>query len=292
MASLWKAYNKAGFIAFGLNVVGELLEGGKRHKKPKPPAQWQLLTTKTAKLRQDHNAVAIRTGQESAILVLDVDDVNGWESLLAELGHESPKTVTQQSQSGGIHYFFRWEPRFDNLPSRNTKVIRGMDIDLRGKGGMIFVAPTTVRYPDGTVGEYKWVEGKGLLDREPAVMPTWLFDELTRGGQAQAPAAKDQDQPAAVETRQQDTASSGSGDRYSVKFSAPAALVSFLEIAGIDNKAVRGVGYSPELHHYCVSTDETLCMFVKRLHQSNKQYFIINEAGEKFPHSHPAIAMC
>jgi hypothetical protein len=111
--------------------------------------------------------LAIRTGQESGLIVLDVDvDKGGGESLraLEEKYGPLPPTLSVVTPSGGSHFYFR-HPGHE---IRNTTNIPGVGLDIRGDGGYVVAPPSQV---DGVHYE---------LDDELAVaeMPEWLVNGL------------------------------------------------------------------------------------------------------------------
>jgi putative DNA primase/helicase len=110
--------------------------------------------------------VAIRTGRESGIVVLDVDGEPGWDSLHAlEDEHEVlPDTASVETPSGGHHFYFQ-HPGFE---LRNTAGYPGVGLDVRGDGGYVLAPPSVVNGREYTVDE----------QAAPAPMPAWLLDLL------------------------------------------------------------------------------------------------------------------
>ena len=84
-------------------------------------------------------AVAIATGSESGIWVLDLDvkdGVNGvgdWADLVAEHGPIA-STFTAMTRSGGSHVYFAWD---DDTMIRNSAKRVAPGIDVRGEGGYV-----------------------------------------------------------------------------------------------------------------------------------------------------------
>ena len=112
--------------------------------------------------------IGIATGERSGIIALDVDTKGGkvGEQSLAALvaqGRALPETLTQQTWSGGRHYVFVYAPGVKNSAS-----LVGKDLDVRGDGGYITVAPSQVED-----GEYRW-----LNEVEPAPIPAWLIERV------------------------------------------------------------------------------------------------------------------
>ena len=112
--------------------------------------------------------VAILTGSESGVVVVDVDMKNGknGKATLAALvkQHGGFTTRTASSPTGGAHYYFKW-PGY-KIANR-TGFVPG--IDFRGDGGYIVASPSK-----RAEGAYEWVN-----DNEIADCPEWLLDLIT-----------------------------------------------------------------------------------------------------------------
>ena len=116
----------------------------------------------------EHN-VAIRTGAESGIVVLDVDGEEGMESLraLERINGTLPETASVLTPRGGQHYYFRHPG--GAVP--NTAGVPGPGLDIRGDGGYVLAPPSV-----GPGGR------SYVLDDEVAIapMPDWLLQILQR----------------------------------------------------------------------------------------------------------------
>jgi hypothetical protein len=136
------------------------------------------------------HGVCIATGESSGTWALDVD-VAGEKvgaATLAELEASYgplPATVESVTGTGGRHLLFAWDP--DHPVSNDQSGRAGQDLDVRGEGGQIVVAPT--RHPDG--GTYQWAPGRAPGEHAIAPAPGWLYGVLER--EPERPAA-----PAAV----------------------------------------------------------------------------------------------
>ena len=145
-----------------------------REKRPATRRGFKDATTDTAKIRRwwrngsDKN-VAIRTGIESSLVVLDVDPRNGGDATLGELIEKHgalPNTITAETGGGGFHLLFAH-------PGGHVKCRKiGPGLDVKSDGGYI-VAPPSV-HPDG--GEYRWKVSPD--DMEAAALPVWLLAML------------------------------------------------------------------------------------------------------------------
>ena len=104
--------------------------------------------------------VAIVTGPESGVWVLDVDvknDAGGAETLRrlhAEHGNFTA-TYVATTPSGGLHFFWKYP---SNRTIRNSASGRlGPGLDVRGVGGQVNAYPTA-----RTEGSYRWVHGRAM----------------------------------------------------------------------------------------------------------------------------------
>ena len=123
-------------------------------------------TTDAAELRRlwrTNANVAVRTGRESGLVVLDVDGDDGFESLrVLEREHgRLPTTLTVKTPRGGGHFYFAHPGR----EVRNSAGQLGVGLDVRGDGGYVLVPPS--RLVDGRAYE---------VDEQapPAPLPEWL----------------------------------------------------------------------------------------------------------------------
>ena len=117
--------------------------------------------------RPDAN-VGIATGKESGVWVLDVDGDEGFQSLneLVKTHGAMPRTVTCNTGSGGLHYYYR-HPGWRIGNSRRKMP----GLDTRGDGGYV-VAPPSI-HPNGNA--YQWQDGHAPGEVEVAEAPPWLL---------------------------------------------------------------------------------------------------------------------
>jgi Bifunctional DNA primase/polymerase, N-terminal/Primase C terminal 1 (PriCT-1) len=129
--------------------------------------------------------VAIRTGTESGLIVLDVDPRHGGDdSLLAlfkEYGHP-PITIEVVTGGGGRHLYFAHPGGV--IPNR-----AGLrpGLDLRGDGGYVVAPPSS--HASGT--NYHWADGSGPGETPPVPPPKWLLTLAQESVQSRAAAAAD-----------------------------------------------------------------------------------------------------
>jgi hypothetical protein len=121
--------------------------------------------------RPDAN-VAIRTGRESGLVVVDVDpDHGGVHSLrsLVDVHGKLPAGPRVRTGSGGWHVYFR----HPGNPVQNSAGTRlGVGVDVRGDGGYVIAPPSQHR----SLRSYHWHDF-GLPLPE---LPAWTLDRLTR----------------------------------------------------------------------------------------------------------------
>lgn len=132
--------------------------------------------------------LGILTGQESGLVVLDVDGVDGKASLQAlTAAHGSrPKTLCAKTgrtgtdgKRKGAHYYFCAPV---GVPIRNSAGILGKGLDIRAEGGYV-VAPPSL-HTSGLL--YEWLAPEQPL----ADVPPWMLAKLAEAKPAPAPDAQ------------------------------------------------------------------------------------------------------
>jgi hypothetical protein len=105
--------------------------------------------------------IGVRTGEESGIVVIDIDDM-GKRGL-----YDIPKTVWQRTGGGGEHHIFLH-------PKRHIKTTVGVvpGIDSRGDGGYIVAPPS-----NHVNGFYEWIESP-FDGCDIADVPDWWVHAL------------------------------------------------------------------------------------------------------------------
>lgn len=109
--------------------------------------------------------IGLPTGAPSGLFVidLDVDKKTGekiGEKTIKALGLDLSEGPCSHTPSGGLHFFFKWEPGLKN----SVKAV-GKGVDTRGEGGYV-IAPCSHNGTDS----YRWDE-KSILDVEIAPIP-------------------------------------------------------------------------------------------------------------------------
>lgn len=136
------------------------LDCGSPGKHPRTRNGLKEATTDAARIQTwwtewpDAN-VAIATGRDSGLVVLDVDRpeiLNGWQS----------DTLAAQTGKGQHLYFV-----LNGAAAKNSVCKLGDGLDLRGDGGYVVAPPS--RHATGV--SYTWMD----FDREPQPAPAWLL---------------------------------------------------------------------------------------------------------------------
>lgn len=118
--------------------------------------------------------VAIRTGLESGLVVLDCDKRSGGSSSLMEyeVKHgELPKTPTATTGDGFHHYF----EHPGTEPIKSGALRKGLDI--KADGGMTIAAPS--HHKSGR--QYRWLPGLSIHECELAPIPAALLAMIAEG---------------------------------------------------------------------------------------------------------------
>ena len=156
-----------------------LRQGGMRQPRKTSALGLKDATTDQAEIRQwwapwPCANVAIRTGSESGVFVVDIDTKNDGRQTLLQLIDEHgewPATVEEVIGGGGAHIFFRHPGH--KITSRDN-VRPGLDV--KGDGGYVVCAPS--RHISG--GTYRWDECRGPDEIELADAPQWLLELVSQ----------------------------------------------------------------------------------------------------------------
>ena len=150
-------------IPIPLGIKGPIMRG------------WQLKASSDADTISDffpegfRQNVGIVLG--GGLVALDVDNLEELDRLIAKHG-PMPRTPTQRTGSGKLHYLFRVSGGV-GLKNR-TGFLPGLD--LKSDNGQIVVEPSV--HPNGNT--YQWLPGFAPGDVEIAEMPGWLLDILLK----------------------------------------------------------------------------------------------------------------
>jgi Bifunctional DNA primase/polymerase, N-terminal/Primase C terminal 1 (PriCT-1) len=175
------SYARRGLLVFPLhNPVNGKCSCGKPNckdigKHPRTAHGLKDATTDTETIRgwwetsPDAN-IAIRTGEESNLLVIDLDPRHGGNESLPKLEGELgmlPVTPSVCTGGGGGHL---WHAH-PGVPIKNKTDLGLGGVDIRGDGGYVVVPPSLHASGD----RYRWKDGQTLSDLPLATLPDgWL----------------------------------------------------------------------------------------------------------------------
>jgi hypothetical protein len=167
----WKVFPIFG-VEDGSCQCGEL-DCGSPAKHPTQPGGLKNATTDERLINMTFrpgNNVAVATGADSGIFVVDVDGHEGEHSLtqLQQQHGMLPATLVHRTGKGR-HFLFKY-PAEGKVANSTSKL--GPNIDVRGHGGYIVVAPST--HISGV--QYRFDN----LDQPIAEAPGWLLDLVVK----------------------------------------------------------------------------------------------------------------
>jgi P4 family phage/plasmid primase-like protien len=172
-----KKYKDKKLVLFSVNIEQQKHKNGKWKKLITYPSKWTEFTLEKTSITKGHNGLALLTGQINNIIVIDIDNTEHWNKLLQKQKQEEPNTVKAISGSGGIHYYFKYEDKFESIKSRDHCFGKEYDIDIKTNGGCIIIPPTNYfnKNLDKNV-EYIWE--KSIFDNELKPLPNWIQELL------------------------------------------------------------------------------------------------------------------
>ena len=114
--------------------------------------------------------VAIRTGPESGLVVIDIDPDKGGLTSWSRIIEDRPSPVTRECETGGggIHLYFK-HPGWAVASGTN---VLGPGVDIRADGGYVVAPPS--RHASGTT--YRWPHE--AIEVQTADLPDWLAAAL------------------------------------------------------------------------------------------------------------------
>jgi putative DNA primase/helicase len=175
-----------GYAARGWSVF-PCAAGGKNSKRPlvkgkrKGEGGLKLATTNAAQIREWWSnwpgaLIGVPTGENVGAFVIDCDPRNGEsaDQVLRRLQHfagdKLPPGPVSQTQSGGLHLWFRY-PEDAAVKNRAGLVEH---VDVRGEGGYVIVPPSTM----ASGKTYVWEQSPGVEDLPEC--PPSLLDKILR----------------------------------------------------------------------------------------------------------------
>ena len=192
-----KVLQKKGYVV----VPVMLTEDDKGQKKPLFDKGWQQASLSGCLdlfERARYNGLAIKTGPETNLIVIDcdvpkdkdvedglLDGVKYIQDQFAIHGEDQNQQLRARTANGGMHYFFSYEKsKLNGLLQLNntTKIMIVNDndttqrttIDVRGSGGCVFASPTSY----GSGKSYQWMTDHipPTADLQPC--PAWMVSML------------------------------------------------------------------------------------------------------------------
>ncbi|MFC6199763.1 bifunctional DNA primase/polymerase [Ponticaulis profundi] len=159
-------------------------------KHPKRGGWQQYTSTDQIEIRKwflNHKGrqnIAIATGGQANIIIVDLDGVEGadsYEKLLHEHG-DMPETLEIETGSGGSHIILR-APKGVKVPNSASKI--APKIDIRGEGGLAVTAGSL--HPRGNY--YVFKHGRGPGEVGIAEAPDWLLELIAEGEPSSDPSS-------------------------------------------------------------------------------------------------------
>lgn len=184
--------------------------------------------------------VGLVTGGEPRLVVLDIDGVDGRNSLcvLQKTNGRLPETLTSATGGGGEQRLFRVADHLELCAIGNSVRKLGAGLDVRASGGQIVVAPSLHR----SGRRYRW-----LHRAEVAALPPWLYEllaESPREAEATFPAVRPHPErlrrygDAALARGASIIAAAASGTRNATLFREAVSLAELIAAEVLDERRV------------------------------------------------------
>jgi hypothetical protein len=84
-------------------------------KKPYFPKSWESTQIDKTIYDECKNGLAMLTGKNNNIFVIDIDNVQYWKNFLKINNKKEPSTVKAISASGGVHLYFKYSVALKNI---------------------------------------------------------------------------------------------------------------------------------------------------------------------------------
>jgi hypothetical protein len=194
-------FHGLGVVTVTHDLQEKLQKNGKVCKAPShwaSPKSWKEANlsnclSEFAKPGRNSIAIVIEVS-DNLIYALDVDMKDGGfealEQMLEEHGGFLEDTPRLTTGNGGLHILFSLsqseQAGLRNCCNRARIRYKGqtVGIDVRGKGRMLYTAPSTYATLDGTLRRYEW-DQEILPDRSNLrAVPEWLVSILNNSGEA------------------------------------------------------------------------------------------------------------
>lgn len=166
-------YTRKNLATFSIDIGQKKHPSGKWKKRMVFPQGWTSFTINDTIMDDKHNGLAMLTGRVNNIIVIDIDNVQHWNTFLKEHKQKEPNTVKAISGSGGIHYYFLFEEELRGLKSLDHCFGKDYDIDIKTNGGCIIVPPSSY-YNKNLKKNVSYVWETSIIDKQPTKMPEWM----------------------------------------------------------------------------------------------------------------------
>jgi hypothetical protein len=117
--------------------------------------------------------VGMAYGPVSGLIGVDVDGAGGGEALSRISGGDVPDTLEFETGGGGRRLLYRIPPGAE-LRTTYEQPEPGQEVRFQAKGAQTAMPPS--RHESGR--RYRWREGHGPGEIEPAMAPDWLLEQL------------------------------------------------------------------------------------------------------------------
>lgn len=275
------AYANANYISKGCHLSHRYTEKGELKKKVATKLDFQKYTLRTPdRFKTEDNALGLLTGEPNNIIVLDIDDLTDWYSLLKKIDMDPIDLdihCMQTTAKGGRHYIFKLDEDLRQLTG--VQKIQGFKVDIRTTGNFIYLSPTEYR-SKGRDGElihfkYTWNVGHSILDHCPLNMPeklkSWLLEMRSNSNSARkivtsSSSLKSSESPMAPNLSQFDFA----------------IIKEYVLDQEIPEDHINKISCEQDKKHYRVDFNcKKRCYHKKDRHTSNHQYMLITLKGSR-----------
>src|SRR5437868_1819498 len=99
--------NLKNYVIFSVNIRQEHKDNEWK-KKLIMPTGWTNFDQNDMFYDGSYNGLAMITGEINNVIVIDIDNVEHWSTLLKQNKKKEPETVKVRSGSGGIHLYFKY----------------------------------------------------------------------------------------------------------------------------------------------------------------------------------------
>lgn len=176
-------------ITFSLNEYVKNDKGKFKKSKLTPIKNYNSITLDNClddNLFYNKNGLALRTGEEGAVFLLDIDTLSDLDIIFNETNHSEQDLENYPNQitgSGGRHYFFAWERKLNDIGTTTKQFFSSsadkfLDIDTKNNNQFAIIAPSEFVAVEGDLRfEYSWK--KSILEFDSKTlpkMPDWLYD--------------------------------------------------------------------------------------------------------------------